>query len=59
MACRVSGGFEKGDLEPCGHTFSEIKEYNKDTAESECLQMIFHIMNFWKSQAEKYKNTNQ
>ena len=31
----VSGGFEGDDLEPCGHTFSDMKEYNDKTAQED------------------------
>lgn len=50
----VSGGFEEDGLTPCGHTFSEMKEYNPDTAESDCTQMVERIRAYWMEQAARY-----
>ena len=37
----VSGGYESDTtLEPCGHTFSNMKKYHASTAESDCIKMI-------------------
>jgi len=46
----VAGGFEEDDLEPCGHTFSDMKEYDPATARAECTAIVERIMNYWKSQ---------
>ena len=50
----VSGGFEDDDLEPCGHTFSEMKEYNAETAQDDCIAMVEKIRAYWMEQAKRY-----
>ena len=52
----VCGGFEDDDLEPCGHIFSNMQEYNETTAKNECITMVENIMAYWKEQAAKYNN---
>ena len=52
----VCGGFEDDDLEPCGHIFSNMQEYNETTAKNECITMVENIMVYWKEQAAKYNN---
>jgi len=49
----VCGGFEDGDLEPCGHTFSEMREYNETTAQEDCVAMVENIIAYWKNRAKK------
>lgn len=51
----VAGGFEGDDVEPCGHTYSEYKPFNKDTAKDDCIAMIEKIMNYWKEQAKNFE----
>lgn len=46
----VSGGFEDDDLEPCGHTFSEMKPYHASNAQSDCTEMVKKIIAYWQSQ---------
>ena len=50
----VSGGFEGDDLEPCGHTFSDMKKYNRATAQNDCIEIIERIRAYWMEQAKKY-----
>lgn len=50
----VSGGYEGDDLEPCGHTFSDMKKYNAATAQNDCVEMIERIRAYWMEQAKKY-----
>lgn len=50
----VSGGFEDGALEPCGHTFSDMKEYCTETAQHDCIEMVERIRAYWMEQAKKY-----
>lgn len=52
----VCGGFEDDDLEPCGHIFSNMQEYNETTTKNECITMVENIMAYWKEQAAKYNN---
>lgn len=49
----VSGGYESDTtLEPCGHTFSNMKKYHASTAESDCIKMIEMIRAYWMEQAK-------
>jgi len=48
----VCGGFEDDDLEPCGHTFSEMKPYNEATAKEDCIAMVELIMAYWRERAK-------
>ena len=50
----VSGGFEDDDLEPCGHTYSEMKMYSEASARNDCIEMIEKIMAYWKAQAKMF-----
>ncbi|MBO6014534.1 MAG: hypothetical protein J6P48_03595 [Oscillospiraceae bacterium] len=50
----VSGGFEEDDLEPCGHTFSDMKEFRAETAQNDCMEMVEKIRAYWMEQAKKY-----
>ena len=54
----VSGGYEGDNLEPCGHTFSEMKKYNVATAQNESIEMIERIRAYWMEQARKLRNNN-
>ena len=50
----VSGGYESDTtLEPCGHTFSNMKKYHASTAESDCIKMIEMIRAYWMEQAKR------
>ena len=50
----VSGGFEEDALEPCGHTFSDMKEYRAETAQNDCMEMVEIIRAYWMERAKKY-----
>lgn len=50
----VSGSYEGDDLEPCGHTLSDMKKYNAATAQDDCVEMIERIRAYWMEQAKKY-----
>ncbi len=49
----ISGGFEGQELEPCGHTFSEMEEYDEATAPEKSKAMVEMIRAYWMEQAEK------
>ena len=53
----VSGGYENNDLVPCGHTFSDFKEYHEETAQSDCVKMVEMIRTYWMEQAKKYSKS--
>lgn len=50
----VSGGYEDGQLESCGHTFSERKKYSAATAQEDCVRMVERIRAYWMEQAKAY-----
>ena len=50
----VSGGYEGDTLEPCGHTFSDMKKYSAATAQNDCIEMIERIRAYWMEQAKKF-----
>lgn len=50
----VCGGYEDDALEHCGHIYSNMTEYNKNTAENECVTMVEEIREYWIKQAERY-----
>ncbi|MBP5620982.1 MAG: hypothetical protein J6X44_03100 [Thermoguttaceae bacterium] len=51
----MSGGYEGDELDPCGHAFSEMREYDPQTAQADCVAMIDMIMNYWKKRAAEYE----
>ena len=55
----VSGGYEGDALEPCGHTFSDMKKYDPDTAQNDCVQMVERIRAYWMEQAKKLMNQSE
>ena len=36
----VSGGYDDGELDNCGHTFSEMEEYDEDNAEEQARTLV-------------------
>ncbi len=44
------------DMEPCGHIFSDMQEYNEATAQNECRAMVEKIVAYWMEQAKKFGN---
>ncbi len=55
----VCGGYEEDELEHCGHIYSNMTEYNKGTAENECIVMVDKIREYWMKQAELEKSPIQ
>lgn len=49
----VSGGFEGDALETCGHTYSEMQEYNEASAKEDASALVEYVRNYIKEQAEK------
>ena len=47
----VSGGYEAGSMEHCGHVFSEMQPYSAETAQQQCTQMVEMIRSYWMEQA--------
>ena len=52
----VCGGFEEDCFEPCGHTFSNMQEYNEMTAQNDCIAMVEKIMAYWMELAKWFQN---
>lgn len=48
----VCGGYEDGELEHCGHVFSELEEYDALTAEDKAIAMVERLRQYWMAQAE-------
>lgn len=55
----VSGGYEGDGLEPCGHTFSDMKKYNAATAKDDCIAMIERLRAYWMEQAKNLSDNNK
>lgn len=49
----VAGGYEGDSLENCGHTFSEMEEYNEATAKDDAVKMVEMIRKYWMDMAER------
>lgn len=49
----VCGGFEGDELEHCGHTFSEMQEYNEASAKEDAIALVEHVRAFIMEQAKK------
>lgn len=47
----VCGGYEEGDLNHCGHVFSEMEPYDEVIAKDRCIAMVERIRAYWKAQA--------
>ena len=56
----VAGGYEGDDLENCGHTFSQMLEYNEAEAMKDAIGLVEYVRNYIIEQAnrveEKKKN---
>lgn len=47
----VSGGYEQGEMENCGHVFSEMQPYSEATAQQQCIAMVEMLRSYWMEQA--------
>ncbi|HET6784845.1 MAG TPA: hypothetical protein VFH18_02345 [Erysipelotrichaceae bacterium] len=47
----VCGGYEKNELEHCGHVFSEFKDYNDVTAYENAIEIVEKIRVYWMNQS--------
>ena len=48
----VCGGYEDGDLEHCGHVYSEMEEYDESTAVEKATAMVELIRTYWMEQSK-------
>ncbi len=55
----VSGGYEAGSMEHCGHVFSEFWEYSEQTAQQQAIDMVEAIRSFWMDQARAMNAEDQ
>lgn len=50
----VCGGYEKNEIQHCGHVFSNMEKYNEETAIEKAIEMVEMIRAYWMQQAEQY-----
>lgn len=50
----VCGGYESGALDHCGHVFSQVEEYNEESAVEKATAMVEMIRAYWMKQAEQF-----
>lgn len=55
----VSGGYEVGALEHCGHVFSEMEQYSPDTAQEKAAAMVEMLREYWMEQARAMNTEEQ
>lgn len=55
----VSGGYEAGSMEHCGHVFSEFQEYNEQTAQQHATDMVEALRSYWIEQARAMNAEDQ
>ena len=56
----ICGGYEDGELEHCGHVFSEMEEYHEETAVEQATALVEYVreymMNLAKTAEERKEN---
>ncbi len=55
----VCGGYEDGELEHCGHVFSEMQEYSELTAQQHAIDMVEALRSYWIEQARAMNTEEQ
>lgn len=55
----VAGGYEGEGLETCGHTFSEMQEYNEVNAQKDAIALVEHVRAFIMEQAKNVEERKQ
>lgn len=48
----VCGGYEDGELEHCGHVFSEMEEYHEETAVEQAIGMVENVRQYYMERAK-------
>lgn len=51
----VCGGYEQDCMENCGHVFSQMEEYDEQTAIEKSKEMIETVREYWMKAAENHK----
>ena len=54
----VAGGYEKDELEHCGHVFSEMEVYNPETAVDQAIQLVEQVRAYYMKEAEEQTEGN-
>ena len=49
----VCGGYEENSLENCGHTFSEMQEFNEESAIEDSIKLVNLVKDYWIEEAKK------
>lgn len=49
----VCGGYEEGELEHCGHVFSEMQEYHEETAVDDAVALVEYLRQYMMDLAKK------
>lgn len=52
----VSGGYEDGEIDNCGHTFSEMEEYDEANAEEQARALVDYVRDYIIKLAEDADN---
>ncbi len=55
----VSGGYEAGSMEHCGHVFSEMEEYTPETAQQKAIDLVEMLREYWMEQARAMNTDEQ
>ncbi len=55
----VCGGYEGDSLEHCGHIFSEMEEYDEDTAVEKSQEMVEKIREYWIEEAKRAEENKE
>ncbi len=55
----VSGGYEAGSMEHCGHVFSEMEEYSPETAQQKAIALVEMLREYWMEQARAMNTDEQ
>lgn len=51
----VCGGFEPGELEHCGHVYSEMEPYDPADAQEKAIAMVEMLRQYWMDRAKEYQ----
>lgn len=55
----VCGGYEVGEMDHCGHVFSEMEEYSHETAQQRAVAMVEMLREYWMEQARAMNTEEQ
>lgn len=55
----VCGGYEPGEMEHCGHVYSEMEVYDPKTAEEKAAAMVELVRQYWMDRAKEAEEGGQ